>query len=77
LALGFLAIFGSVIAWSVYLALLRRLDLSVLSTIGLVQPVFALVVDLAMKEAQLGLRGYVGALLVLVAMALSTWPLRR
>ncbi len=77
LALAFLAIVGSVVAWSVYLALLRRLDLSVLSTLGLVQPVFALGLDLLLKEAQLGLRGYLGAALVLLAMALSTWPLRR
>ena len=77
LALIFLAVFGSVVAWSIYLALLQRLDLSVLSTLGLVQPVLALGLDLVLREAQLGPRGYLGALLVLVAMGLSTWPLRR
>jgi drug/metabolite transporter (DMT)-like permease len=77
LALVFLAVLGSVVAWSIYLALLRRLDLSVLSTLGLVQPVLALGLDLVLREAQLGPRGYLGALLVLIAMGLSTWPLRR
>jgi len=76
-ALIFLAVIGSVVAWSVYLTLLRRMDLSVLSTLGLVQPVLALGLDLLLREAQLGPRGYLGALLVLVAMGLSTWPLRR
>jgi len=77
LALVFLAVAGSVVAWSIYLALLRQLDLSVLSTLGLVQPVLALGLDLVLREAQLGPHGYLGALLVLVAMGLSTWPLRR
>jgi drug/metabolite transporter (DMT)-like permease len=77
LALVFLAVLGSVVAWSVYLALLRRMDLSVLSTLGLVQPVLALGLDVLLKETQLGMRGYLGALLVVAAMGLTTWPLRR
>ena len=76
-ALVFLAIWGSVVAWGVYLWLLRRLELSVLSTIGLVQPVLALVLDWVLEQQQLGPRGYVGVLLVLLAMALSLAPLHR
>jgi drug/metabolite transporter (DMT)-like permease len=72
LAFAYLTVAGSVLAWSVYIWLLRRLDLSVLSTLGLVQPLLSLALDIALREAQLQPRGYVGAALVLIGMALTT-----
>ena len=72
----YLAIVGSVLAWSVYLWLLQRLELSVLSTLGLIQPVMAVAIDLLLGAAQLRLRGYLGASLVLIGMALSAWRTR-
>lgn len=72
LAFAYLTVVGSVLAWSIYLWLLQRLDLSVLSALGLVQPLLALALDLALRETQLQPRGYVGAALVLIGMALST-----
>lgn len=68
----YLTIVGSVVAWSVYLWLLQRLELSVLSSLGLVQPVLAIGIDLVLHEAQLRPRGYIGTALVLAGMALST-----
>jgi len=72
----YLAIVGSVLAWSIYLWLLQRLELSVLSTLGLIQPVMAVAIDLLLGAAQLRLRGYLGASLVLIGMALSAWRTR-
>ncbi|MBL9003358.1 MAG: EamA family transporter [Myxococcales bacterium] len=72
LAFAYLTIVGSVLAWSVYMWLLRWLDLSVLSTLGLVQPLLSLALDVLLREAQLQPRGYVGAALVLIGMALTT-----
>lgn len=73
LGLLYLSIIGSVLAWTLYLWLLQRLELSVLSTLGLIQPVMAVAIDLVLGTAQLRLRGYVGASLVLLGMALSAW----
>jgi drug/metabolite transporter (DMT)-like permease len=72
----YLAVIGSVLAWSVYLWLLQRLELSVLSTLGLIQPVMALAIDLCLGAAQLRLLGYIGASLVLIGMAFSAWRTR-
>lgn len=68
----YLTIVGSVVAWSIYLWLLQRLELSVLSALGLIQPVLAIGIDLVLHEAQLRPRGYIGTALVLAGMALST-----
>lgn len=73
LGLLYLSIIGSVLAWTLYLWLLKQLELSVLSTLGLIQPVMAVTVDLMLGTAQLRVRGYVGASLVLLGMALSAW----
>lgn len=72
LGLLYLTGVGSVLAWTVYLWLLQRLELSVVSTMGLLQPVVALGIDLLLHEAQLRPRGYAGAGLVLAGMALAT-----
>lgn len=76
-AFAYLTIVGSVLAWSIYMWLLRHLDLSVLSTLGLVQPLLSLALDVALREAQLQPRGYVGAALVLIGMALTTQRLSK
>jgi drug/metabolite transporter (DMT)-like permease len=76
-ALLYLSIIGSVVAWSIYLWLLQRLDLTVLATLGLIQPVLALVLDLLTDSAQLKTSGYLGTLLVLAGMGLAAWPVRR
>lgn len=76
-ALLYLSIIGSVVAWSIYLWLLQRLDLTVLATLGLIQPVLALLLDLLTDNAQLKLSGYLGTLLVLLGMGLAAWPMRR
>lgn len=68
----YLTVIGSVLAWTVFLWLLKRLDLSVVSTIGLLQPLVALGIDLLLHEAQLLPRGYLGAALVVIGMGLST-----
>lgn len=70
--LVYLTVVGSVLAWTVFLWLLKRLDLSVVSTIGLLQPLVALGIDLLLHEAQLLPRGYIGAALVVIGMGLST-----
>jgi drug/metabolite transporter (DMT)-like permease len=72
LGLAYLTIVGSVLAWTLYLWLLQRLELSLLSTLGLIQPVLALLLDLLLGQAELRPRGYVGAGLVVAGMALST-----
>ena len=78
LGLLYLAVVGSVTAWTIYLWLLRRLDLTVLSTMGLIQPVMALVVDLVVGDFALRWRGFVGAALVLSGVIGAVlWPTRR
>lgn len=72
LALAYLVVIGSVVAWTVFLWLLKRLDLSVVSALGLINPLIALAFDHVLQDAQLGTRGYIGALLVLAGMGLST-----
>jgi drug/metabolite transporter (DMT)-like permease len=72
LGLFYLAVVGSVIAWTVYLWLLQRLDLTVLATMGLIQPVLALGLDwFAGDLGQLRLRGLFGAALVILGVALA------
>lgn len=72
LGLFYLAIVGSVIAWTVYMWLLQRLDLTVLATMGLIQPVLALVLDwFAGDLGQLRMRGLFGAALVIAGVALA------
>jgi drug/metabolite transporter (DMT)-like permease len=72
----YLAVIGSVVAWTLYLWLLQRLDLSALSMLGLLQPIIALGIDIVSGEAPLQLRSYLGTLLVLLGMALAGLRLR-
>jgi drug/metabolite transporter (DMT)-like permease len=76
LGLLYLAVVGSVLAWTVYLWLLKRLDLSLLATMALIQPVLALVVDWLAQDAQLRPEGYLGALLVLLGVTFAALRMR-
>jgi len=72
LALLYLAIFGSVITFALYFHLLRHMRLTAVSTLVLVEPVIALVIDAAWeRDIRLGGRTYAGAALTLVGVAIS------
>lgn len=71
LAILYLAVVGSVLAWTTFLWLMQRVALSVLASIGLVQPVLIVVLDLFFKESRLDVRGLCGVLFVSIGMALT------
>lgn len=78
IALLYLTVFGSVIAFATWLWLLQRLSLMASSTLVFVLPVVALVVDgLWERELRLGLRAYVGIAVVLGGLAVSLLTRRR
>jgi drug/metabolite transporter (DMT)-like permease len=71
-ALLYLAIFGSVVAFSLYFYLLRHMTLTAVSTLLFVEPVIALLIDaLWEREIRLGTRAYAGAALTLVGVAIT------
>ncbi len=75
IALVYLAIFGSIVAFWSWLWLLQRLSLMVTSTLVFVLPVVALIVDAIWEhELQIGNRAYVGIAIVFggLAVALGT-----
>ena len=77
LALLYLAIFGSVVAFALYFYLLRHVSLTAASTLLFVEPVLALLIDAAWeREIRLGLRAYAGAALTLVGVAITLAPRR-
>jgi drug/metabolite transporter (DMT)-like permease len=72
LALLYLAVIGSVAAFALYFFLLKRMRLTALSTLVLVEPVLALLIDAAWeREVRLGARAYVGAAITLAGVAVS------
>lgn len=72
LALGYLAIVGSVVAFLVYFWLLGRTTLLVTSTLVFVFPLVALIVDaLFEREITVGPRAYAGAAITLAGLAVS------
>jgi drug/metabolite transporter (DMT)-like permease len=72
LALAYLAIVGSVVAFLVYFWLLGRTSLLITSTLVFVYPLVALVVDrLFEHELVLGPRAYLGAAITLGGLAVS------
>ena len=72
LALFYLAIFGSVVAFALYFHLLRHMTLTAVSTLLFVEPVLALLIDaLWEREFHLGGRAYAGAALTLVGVAIT------
>jgi len=72
LALVYLAVFGSVIAFATYFWLLSQVSLMTMGTLSFVIPIIALVVD-ALFEAQvrLGVRGYLGIGVTLSGLVVS------
>jgi len=71
-ALLYLAIFGSVVAFSLYFYLLRHMTLTAVSTLLFVEPVIALLIDaLWEREIRLGTRAYAGAALTLAGVAIT------
>ncbi len=78
IALLYLAVFGSVIAFWSWLWLLQRLSLMVTSTLVFVLPVVALIVDgIWEHQLRLGARAYVGIGVVLAGLAVSLGTRRR
>jgi len=78
LALLYLAIFGSVVAFALYFYLLRHMTLTAVSTLLFVEPVLALLIDaLWEREIRLGQRAYAGAALTLVGVAITFLVPRR
>ena len=78
LALLYLAIFGSVVAFTLYFYLLRHMTLTAVSTLLFVEPVLALLIDaLWEREIHLGQRAYAGAALTLAGVAITFLPTRR
>ena len=71
-AIIYLAIFGSVIAFAAYFALLRRISLMGAATLTFVQPVIALFIDAAFeREIVVGKTAYLGVLVILLGVAIS------
>ena len=58
---------GTVVAFVSHFYLLRHASLMLAASLVFVEPVLALVIDVAADNAQLSARGYLGAMLVLVA----------
>ena len=72
LALLYLAVFGSVVTFALYLHLLRHMRLTAVSTLLLVEPVIALLIDAAWeRDIRLGPRTYAGAAVTLVGVGIS------
>ena len=72
LALLYLAVVGTVVAFVVYFWLLRRVSVMTTSTLVFVFPLIALAVDAAFeRELQLEPRAYVGVALTLCGLAIS------
>jgi drug/metabolite transporter (DMT)-like permease len=71
LAVLYLAIVGSVIAFASFFYLLQNARLMVASTVVLVQPVIALFVDAIWETERLGIWSYVGAVVTVVGVAVS------
>lgn len=78
LAMLYLAIFGSVLTFVCYFYLLKRVTLMTASTLVLLQPVIALIVDAIWEqEVRLVARSYAGVAVTLAGVALAiTWKWR-
>jgi drug/metabolite transporter (DMT)-like permease len=72
IALGYLAVIGSVVAFLVYFWLLGRTSLLLTSTLVFVYPLVALAIDAAFEHSiTLGPRAYVGAAITLGGLAVT------
>ena len=70
LALGYLIVFGSILAFSAYIWLLSVAPTSLVSTYAYVNPVVALALGWAINSEPLGARTLIAAGMILVAVAL-------
>jgi drug/metabolite transporter (DMT)-like permease len=71
LALVYLAVFGSVIAFATYFWLLSQVTLMTMSTLSFVLPIIALVIDALFESVKLGARAYLGAAVTLSGLIVS------
>ncbi len=70
-ALVYLALVGTVIAWSLYIYLLRRLQMTVLSTLLFIEPAGALSIDWLLGERTPDRFAWLGAVMILVGVLFS------
>ena len=71
LAVLYLAVIGSVVAFAGYFYLLQHVRLMTISTLVLVQPVVALTVDALFEAQRIAPRTYLGAAITLAGVAMS------
>jgi drug/metabolite transporter (DMT)-like permease len=72
LALVYLGVVGSVIAFACYFYLLKRMSLTALSSLVFIEPVLALLIDAVWeKQIRLGPQSYAGAAVTLAGVAIS------
>ena len=72
----YLAVFGSVIAFVVYLSLLKRIDATPMSYIALVTPIVAVFLGVSLGNEALDPVALAGAMVTLGGIYLSTWRRR-
>lgn len=73
----YLGVFGSLIGFFLYFFLLHRISAHVVSTVGMVSPVFALMIGQQFAGEALGAQLIVGAVMVLLGLALYHSQSRR
>lgn len=71
LAVLYLAVVGTVVAFAGYFYLLRHVSLMTVSTLVLVQPLIALLVDAAFETQTIAARTYLGAAITLAGVGLN------
>jgi drug/metabolite transporter (DMT)-like permease len=77
LALLYLAVVGSVVAFAGYFYLLQHVRLMTISTLVLVQPIVALTVDALFEAQRIAPRTYLGAAITLAGVAMNLLGRRR
>ncbi len=70
-ALGYLVVPGSMVAWALYFFLLRRISISALAAMTYVQPVIAMAVDVVGGDERLTRRAYVGAAFIVAGLVVA------
>ena len=76
LALGFLSVFGSVIAFSAYYYLIKKLDATVVSLSTLIIPIVALVLGRAFLDETITAMAVLGVATILAGVAVAIFPSR-
>jgi len=72
LSILYLAIFGSVITFVVYLSLLKKIEVSAMSFIAMITPIVALVLGFVVLDETVGMLAVVGTILTLAGVYVST-----